>query len=310
MKGKRVIVTGGMGFIGSNLADYLARDNEVLVIDDLSTGRRENLGNCEQGTITFVEGSLTKLDLPRLFQGYDYVFHQAALPSVPRSITDPVGSNEANVTGTVKVLTAAKDSGIKKVIFASSSSVYGDSKVMPKVETMPLNPLSPYAASKAACELYSKVFQEIYGLPTVALRYFNVFGPRQDPNSQYAAVIPKFITAIMQGRSPTVYGDGEQSRDFSYIKHVVRANVLAAETGMAGVYNIACGRSITINQLVLMLNDILGTAVKPVYQDPLKGDIKHSLADISKARAFGYDPAGNFQDELRETVEWFSSCHS
>ncbi len=258
MKGKRVIVTGGMGFIGSNLADHLAGDNEVLVIDDLSTGRRENLGDCKQGTIRFVNGNLTRLDLPALFKGYDYVFHEAALPSVPRSIADPVGSNEAGVTSTVKVLTAAKDSGIKKVIFASSSSVYGDSKVMPKVETMPLNPLSPYAASKAACELYCKVFQEIYGMPTVALRYFNVFGPRQDPNSQYAAVIPKFITAIRQGRSPAIYGDGEQSRDFSYVNHVVRANVLAAESGMAGVYNIACGRSITINQLVAMLNEYPG----------------------------------------------------
>ncbi|MCL7411966.1 MAG: NAD-dependent epimerase/dehydratase family protein, partial [Methanosarcinaceae archaeon] len=230
-----------------------------------------------------------------------------ALPSVPRSIEDPKSSNEANITGTLNVLTAARDSGIKKVVCASSSSVYGDTPVLPKVEDMPINPLSPYAITKATGELYCNVFQKLYGLQTVSLRYFNVFGPRQDPDSQYSAVIPKFINAMLMDKSPVIYGDGEQSRDFSFIKHVVDANIMACESNKTGVFNIACGRRITLNELVEYINEIIGKNVRPIYAEPRPGDIKHSLADISKAKTFGYNPSSNFKNELAETIEWFNN---
>ncbi len=309
MKNKRVLVTGAVGFIGSHLAEELADNNEVTIIDDLSTGKIENIKEMvKRKNVKFIRGSITDYNLLQNgMKDLDYVFHQAALPSVPRSIEDPIGSNEANVTGTLNVLTAAKDSGIKKVICASSSSVYGDTPTLPKSENMPVNPLSPYAVTKAAGEFYCKVFQDIYGLKTASLRYFNVFGPRQDPNSQYAAVIPKFIHAIMNNEPPEIFGDGEQSRDFSYIKHVVDANILACDSDKTGIFNIACGRSITINQLVDMINEILGKNIEPVYKEPRPGDIKHSLADISRARTFGYEPESDFKEELRETIRWFSN---
>ncbi len=256
----------------------------------------------------FIKGSITDFNLlQNVMKDIDYVFHQAALPSVPRSIKDPISSNEANITGTLNVLTAAKDSGIKKVICASSSSVYGDTPTLPKSENMPVNPLSPYAVTKATGEFYCRVFHDIYGLKTASLRYFNVFGPKQDPNSQYAAVIPKFIYAIMNNEPPVIFGDGEQSRDFSYVKHVVDANILACESDKTGIFNIACGRRITINQLVDMINEILGKDIEPVYKEPRPGDIKHSLADISRARTFGYEPESDFKEELRETIRWFSN---
>ncbi len=286
MKGRKVVVTGGLGFIGSNIVEHLLKDNEVLIIDDKSTGKLENIKNKKNKNLKIKIGSVAGLDLKAAFEGYDYVLHQAALPSVPRSIVDPVSSNEANITGTLRVLKAAKDAGIKKVVFASSSSVYGDTPTLPKREDMPVNPLSPYAITKATGEMYCKIFNELYGLPTIALRYFNVFGPGQDPNSQYAAVIPRFITSIINNESPIVYGDGEQSRDFTYVKHVVDANVLACESDRSGVYNIACGKRITINQLIEMINDVLGKNVRPRYVEPRGGDIKHSLADISKAGYF------------------------
>lgn len=304
----KVLVTGGAGFIGSHLAEELTKDNEVIILDNLSTGRLENIKSLVGlDNVNFIRGSVTDLTfLKGAFKDIDYIYHQAAIPSVPRSIQYPENSNEANIIGTLNVLIAAKDSGVKKVVFASSSSVYGDTTTLPKSEEMPVNPLSPYAVTKATGEFYCKVFKEIYGLQTISLRYFNVFGPRQDPNSQYAAVIPKFITAILKGEPPIIFGDGEQSRDFSFIKHVVSANILACKSNKTGIFNIACGRQITINQLVNMLNEILGKDVEPVHNEERPGDIKHSLADISSARSFGYDPKGNFKNELRETVKWFT----
>ena len=304
-----MLVTGGAGFIGSNLAEALAEENDVVILDDLSTGKLDNIKNLnKKSNVQFIKGSITDDRLlHKCFSDIDYVFHQAALPSVPRSVKDPQGSNEVNITGTLNVLIAARDSIVKKVICASSSSVYGDTPSLPKIEDMPVNPMSPYAVTKATGEFYCKVFHDIYGLKTASLRYFNVFGPRQDPNSQYAAVIPKFINSIMNNESPVIFGDGQQSRDFSYIKHVVDANILACGSDKTGVFNIACGRRITINQLVEMINEILGKNIEPVYKDPRPGDIKQSLADISRARTFGYKPESDFKEELRETIKWFSN---
>jgi len=307
MKNYQIIVTGGLGFIGSNLVEKLIKHNEVTIIDDQSTGKIENIQEIDQDNLTIIKGSITDLNLIKIFKDHDYVLHQAALPSVPRSISDPKSSNEANITGTLNVLIAAKDSGIKKVVCASSSSVYGDTPTLPKSENMSVNPLSPYAITKMTAEFYCNVFQEIYGLQTVSLRYFNVFGPKQDPNSQYAAVIPNLISAIKNNKPPVIYGDGEQSRDFSYVKHIVDANMLACESDKTGVYNIACGRRITVNQLVEMINEIMGKNIEPVYSESRPGDIKHSLADISKAKAFGYEPKSDFIKELKETIKWFNN---
>jgi UDP-glucose 4-epimerase len=305
MKNKKVVVTGGLGFIGSNLVEKLVQNNEVTIIDDLSTGKMANVSHLDQNKLKIVKGSIVNLDLLKIFKDHDFVFHQAALPGVPRRIKDPKATNDAGITGTLNVLVAAKDAGIKKVVYASSSSVYGDTPTLPKKEDMPINPLSPYAVSKAAGELYCSVFHNIYGLKTTSLRYFNVFGPRQDLNSQYAAVIPKFIKAIQHDESPIIYGYGEQSRDFTYIDHVVDANILACESKCTGIYNIACGRRITINQLVDLINEICHKNVKPKYVDPLTGDIKHSLADISRSSAFGYKLQGNFKDELEKTIKGY-----
>lgn len=307
MKGQRVIVTGGLGFIGSHLTERLLEDNEVTIIDNQSTGKLENVSHLTSDKLTVIEGDLSRLDLAKSFEGYDYVFHQAALPSVPRSVKDPLASHESNITGTLRVLIAAVETGIKKVVYASSSSVYGDTPELPKGEDIPLNPLSPYAVTKMAGEFYCKVFHEIYSLPTVSLRYFNVFGPRQDPQSQYAAVIPKFITAILNDASPIIYGDGQQSRDFTFVKHVVDANVLACESEKTGTFNVACGRSISINELVALIGEITGKTVEAKHAAPRPGDIKHSLAGISKARSFGYAPTGSFKDELNETIRWFEN---
>ena len=305
MKGKKVVVTGGLGFIGSHLAEVLVEDNDVIIIDNKSTGKFENLSDFADKRPKVIEGDVAALSLLEIFDGCDYVFHQAALPSVQRSINEPLATNESNATGTLKVLIAAKESGVKKVVFASSSSVYGDTVELPKREDMCLAPISPYAVTKATGELYCKVFQHVYGLRTVSLRYFNVFGPRQDPHSHYAAVIPKFIIAILNKRRPTVYGDGEQSRDFTFVKHVVEANILACESTKTGTFNIACGRSVTVNELIALLSEITGRNAAPVYTAPRPGDIRHSLADIKKARSFGYSPRSNFKKELEETVRWF-----
>lgn len=302
IKNKKLVVTGGLGFIGSHLVERLHEDNQVFIVDNESTGQHENIQHLDQDQISVIWGDLNDVNLQEIFEDVDYVFHQAALPSVPRSIKDPLKSHESNVTGTLKVLLAAMDTNVKKVVFASSSSVYGDTPVLPKVETMPLNPKSPYATTKAAGELYCQNFTDIYGLQTVSLRYFNVFGPRQDPESQYAAVIPKFITAILNGDKPVIYGDGEQSRDFTYIDNVVDANILACETSMQGVYNVACGRRITLNQLVEMMGEVLDRDVHPEYTDPRPGDVKHSLADVEKLKEYGYNPSQDFLEDLEKVV--------
>lgn len=304
IKNKKVVVTGGLGFIGSHIVEELHQNNEVTFVDNESTGKMENITQFKD-KVSVKLGDINTIDLNEIFEGCDYVLHQAALPSVPRSIKDPIRSNEANITGTLKVLNAANDAEVKKVVFASSSSVYGDTPKLPKVETMTINPKSPYAITKATGEMYCKVFGEIYELKTTALRYFNVFGPRQDPNSQYAAVIPKFITSIMKGESPTVYGDGTQSRDFTFVKNVVNANILAAESKETGNFNIACGRRIILNDLISMINELLGKDIDPKYVNTRPGDIKHSLADINAAKSFGYNPKDEFKKELEETIEFF-----
>lgn len=309
MKNKRIIVTGGAGFIGSNITETLASENEVIVIDDLSTGYKKNIDHLiNENKIRFVEGSICDIDLlQKEFSGIDVVFHQAAIPSVPRSVSDPLQSNHANINGTLNVLVAARDNEVDKVVYASSSSVYGDSPTLPKHEEMTPNPLSPYAVNKLAAEYYCKVFTGVFGLKTVALRYFNVFGPRQDPTSEYAAVIPKFIRLISEGKSPVIYGDGEQSRDFTFIDNVVQANIKAAEhESVTGVFNAACGEKMTVNQLAKELMSIIGKNVEVTYEPPRPGDIKHSLADSSKAKeAFGFDPTVSIKEGLTETVSWF-----
>jgi len=306
---KSVAVTGGGGFIGSHLADALLEEGcSVTVIDDLSTGRQDNLESFKKHPkARIVAGNIGELDLKRIFAGMDAVFHQAALPSVPRSIKDPWKSNEVNVDGTLAVLIAAKEAGVKRVVYASSSSVYGDTPTLPKREDMRENPLSPYAVTKLAGEHYCRVFHHVYGLETVSLRYFNVFGPRQDPKSQYSAVIPLFISGILAGERPVILGDGSQSRDFSYVENVVRANILAATAkGVGGeVFNIATGSRITLIQLVDAINELTGKHAKPVFEKPREGDVKHSQADIGKAKKLlGYTPTVDFMEGLRRTVQW------
>jgi len=305
MTSKNVVVTGGAGFIGSNLVEELAREHHVKVIDDLSTGHIENLDQIRG--VEFVRGSITDLDLLReVFSDVDWVFHQAALPSVPRSIEDPISSNRVNVDGTLNVLVAARDCGAKKVVYASSSSVYGDTPTLPKQEEMTPNPKSPYAITKLAGEYYCRIFSDIYGLKTVSLRYFNVFGPRQDPKSQYAAVIPLFITKILNRTPPTIFGDGTQTRDFTFVKDVVQANVLAMKSDAVGVFNVACGRQIVLNDLADEIMKITGIETEKVYEPPRPGDIRDSLADISRAReTLGYEPNFDLNSGLAETIRWF-----
>ena len=308
MKGKWVVVTGGAGFIGSNLARTLIRENEVIVIDNLSTGHLENIQDLiDDQSIKFVKGDITDLNLlMHTFKDVDYVFHEAAIPSVPRSIEDPVTSNYANVNGTLNVLVAAKDNGVEKVVYASSSSVYGDTPTLPKRENMEPCPLSPYAASKLAGEYYCQVFTEVYDLSTISLRYFNVYGPRQDPLSEYAAVIPRFVSRVLNEKSPVIYGDGKQTRDFTFIEDVVYANILAAEGEATDVFNIAGGMRISINDLAKSIMKICGKHFDPIYDDPRPGDIKHSLADVSKANEkLNYEPKFNLTAGLEETVKWF-----
>jgi len=303
------LVTGGAGFIGSNIAAELVKQGEeVRVLDNLSTGRRENIAGLEHD-IWLVEQDITDLEAIRpAFEGVDYVLHQAALPSVPRSVEDPIATNQVNVNGTLNVLVAARDAGVERVVYASSSSVYGQNPDLPKHESMRPQPISPYAASKLAGETYAAAFYEVYGLETVSLRYFNVFGPHQDPASQYAAVIPIFVSQMLDGKPPMIFGDGEQSRDFSYVANVVHANLCAAQAeGAAGqVFNTACGQRSTLNQLVEYLNEILGTEVEPEYTSERAGDVKHSLADISAAQeVLGYTPQIDFREGLDLAAQWY-----
>ena len=307
------VVTGGGGFIGSNLVEaILANGDRVRVLDNFATGRRSNLEAADAwakaggGAFQMFEGDIRDLaTCRRAIAGCDYVLHQAAIPSVQRSVKDPIGSNEVNVAGTLNLLVAARDEKVKRFVMASSSSLYGESETLPKVESMAPAPISPYGLQKLAGETYCGIFHRLYGLPAIALRYFNVFGPRQDPGSEYSAVIPKFITAIKQGQTPTIYGDGEQTRDFSYIANVVQANLKACEAGPAahgGAFNIACGERISLNELVQILAGFAGRPVQPAYAAHRPGDIKHSLAGIDKARELlGYRPEVSVRDGLRNT---------
>jgi len=308
---EKIIVTGGAGFIGSRLAEEIAnRGYYVIILDDLSTGRMKNIADVlAGGKGEFIQGSITDVPLlQRLFQGVLYVFHLAAIPSVTRSIENPQASHEVNATGTLNMLSAARDNDVKKIIYASSSSVYGDTPTLPKREEMLPNPQSPYAVSKLTGEYYCRVFQEVYGLPSVCLRYFNIYGPGQDPESPYAAVIPKFIRRIYEGNTPVIFGDGEQTRDFTFVKDATEANILAAESGATGIFNIGRSESVTINQLAQLTIRLIGKeGIEPVHKEPRLGDIRHSLADISKARAFGYNPKYSLEEGLRETVERFQN---
>jgi UDP-N-acetylglucosamine/UDP-N-acetyl-alpha-D-glucosaminouronate 4-epimerase len=304
----RFLVTGGAGFIGSNLVHaLLARGDDVRVLDNFLTGREENLRGAEK--IDLVRGDLRDADaVARAAEGVDFILHQGALPSVQRSVEDPIETNGINVQGTLHVLEAARKHKVKRVVFAASSSAYGESPTLPKVETMTPQPLSPYAVSKLAGENYLAAYYTCYGLETVALRYFNVFGPRQDPNSHYAAVIPRFVTAYLRGEPATIYGDGLTSRDFCFIDNAVQANLLACTAqGAAGkVFNVACGVRVTLLDVIDRLGQIFGKRIEPRHEAPRPGDIKHSLADISAAKKIlGYTAPVTFDEGLKRTVDWF-----
>ena len=303
------LITGGAGFIGSNLCDeLLKRGKKVRVIDNLSTGKMENLSKVIK-EIEFIQGDLRNIDdLRKAVKGVDTVFHIGAIPSVTRSVKDPITSNEANVDGTLNLLVASKEAGVRRLVYSGSSSAYGDKIELLKSEELSPAPLSPYAVSKLTGEYYCSVFSKLYGIETVVLRYFNVFGPRQDPSSPYSGVISIFIRQMISGEKPTVYGDGEQSRDFTFVKNVVNANIAASEKpGISGsLINVACGMRITLNELINELNIILGTNLQPIYFEPRAGDIKHSLADISRAnKLLDYSPEVSFSDGLNKTVEWY-----
>ena len=307
----RYLVTGGAGFIGSNIADALVdAGEEVRVLDNFYTGKRENIAHLD-GKIDLIEGDLRNPDdVKRAVKGVEFILHQGAVPSVPRSVADPITSHEVNITGTLNLLIAARDAGVSRLVFASSSSVYGDTPTLPKREEMVPNPLSPYATNKITGEYYLKNFQSLFGLQTISLRYFNVFGPRQDPKSKYAAVIPIFIQALNRGERPTIFGDGLQSRDFSFIKNVINANIKAChapDSATGRVYNIACGLRITLLELLEQLNRILGTNIEPILAEPRAGDVKHSQADITAAREnLGYEPESDITGQLQQTADWFT----
>jgi len=306
---KKFLVTGGAGFIGSNICTKLINQGSfVRVVDNLITGKKSNLTNILD-RIDFIEADMGDENVARkAMKDIDVVLHQGALSSVPRSVDDPAATHRHCVDATFTLLLAARDAGIKRFVYAASSSAYGDTPTLPKVESMPPGPLSPYAAAKIVGEYYAKVFYEVYGLETVSLRYFNIFGPHQDPASQYAAAIPAFVTAILKDEKPTIFGDGEQSRDFTYIDNVVEANLLAAkaEHTAGEVLNIACGRAVTVNQIIEIINELLGKNIKPLYTDPRPGDVKHSLADITLAeKTIGYKPTVQFKQGLRLAIDWY-----
>jgi UDP-N-acetylglucosamine/UDP-N-acetyl-alpha-D-glucosaminouronate 4-epimerase len=306
------LVTGGAGFIGSAIARaLLARGDKVRVLDNFFSGKRENLAEVARD-VELIEGDVRDpAAVARACAGVEVVFHEAAIPSVPRSLADPLASNDANVTGTLNLLHEAKRAGVRRVVYAASSSAYGDTPTLPKVETMTPAPLSPYAVSKLTGEYYCAVFAGAYGLETVSLRYFNVFGARQDPKSEYAAVIPRFVTAGLVGKGVTIFGDGTQSRDFCYIDNTVEANLAAASAPAAGasgrVFNVACGAATSLNDVVKMIGEALGKSIPVTYAQARVGDVKHSLAEIAAARsALGYKAAISFQEGLRRTIAWYA----
>ncbi len=306
---ERALVTGGCGFIGSNLAEeLLKRGFSVRVLDNMSTGKKENIRPFADN-VELIEGSITDTAVVmEACKGVSYVFHQAALPSVPRSIENPALSNDVNINGTLNLLMASKKHKVKRFIYASSSSAYGNSPALPKKEDMKPEPLSPYAVTKLAAEHYCKVFYSVYGLETVCLRYFNVFGPNQDPDSEYSAVIPKFIKKALNGERPVIFGNGEITRDFTFVANVVEANILAmsAENAAGQVFNIATGKRISLNELAKKIIKLSGNSFEPIYAEERKGDVKHSLADISKAEALlGYKPRVDFEEGIKITFEWY-----
>ena len=303
------LVTGGCGFIGSHLVEVLVQKGErVRVFDNCSTGKAKNIAHVKN-RIELIDGDLRELDaVHQAVAGVDYVFHQGARPSVARSVADPILSNNVNINGTLNLLVAAKDAGVKRVVYAASSSAYGNIPTLPRSETLSPQPASPYAITKYVGECYCRVFTQVFGLETVALRYFNIFGPRQDPTSQYSAVIPRFIHAYLHGSSPAIEGDGEQSRDFTYIENAVHANLLACHAeGVAGeVFNIGCGEQTSINRLASLIGEMMETDAKPVYTPSRPGDVRHSRADIRKAQQLlGYEPKVELKAGLRRTIDWF-----
>ena len=308
MKNKNILITGGLGFIGSHIADELIDKNKITIIDNLSTGSLKNLKNPEHENLKIVTEDVNNTNLDELLKDVDYVFHLSAMASVPLSIDDPIRCNENNVDATIKLLNAAVKNNVKKVIVSSSSAVYGENKNMPLKESELPMPTSPYAASKASCELYLRTFYDSYGLNYVALRYFNVFGPKQDKNSQYAAVIPNFIGALLEGEQPVIYGDGEQTRDFIFVKDVVQANIKACESDFNGIVNVASGKKLSVNELYEIIRKTLESDVKPEYLPERPGDIKHSLADVSNLEKINFKAeSDNFENQLIETINWFKT---
>lgn len=300
----RVLITGGCGFIGSNLAEELSESHHVVILDNLATGSVDNIKRLD---VELVEGDITDLALLQdLFEGVDYVLHQAAVVSVPESIKDPLKANEVNARGTLNVLLAARDNRVRKVVNASSCAVYGDTHELPISEDVAPRPKSPYAVTKLTAEYYCNVFTELYGLGTASLRYFNVYGPRQDPSSDYAAAIPKFITRVLNGESPVIYGDGEQTRDFVFVRDVVKANIMAMESRVSGVFNVATGRRVSVNELASLIIELSGNDLSPVYDEPREGDIVHSYGDASKIRdEIGFKASYEIAEGLRETIRYF-----
>ena len=310
----RYVVTGGAGFIGSNTVDELVRRGEtVIVLDDLSSGKEDNLAEV-RSKISFIKGSITDLEAVRkAMQSADYVIHLAARTSVPRSVKDPIDTNKINVEGTLNVLVAARDAKVKRVVFAASSSAYGETPTLPKVETMQPEPISPYGVAKYAGELYAQMFGRVYGLENVSLRYFNIFGPRQDPDSPYSGVLAKFCTAFLEKTQPLVFGDGEQSRDFTFVENAVAANLLACEAPNASgkVFNIGTGTRVTLNQTLALLANLTGNTLETKYEPPRDGDIRDSQADIKQARdILNYEPFVSFEEGLRRTVEWYREAQA
>lgn len=319
LSNKKVLVTGGAGFIGSSLIEeLLISNNSVVCLDNFSTGKKTNIAAfVENRLFTFIEGDIRKAnDCKAAVEGVDIVFHQAALGSVPRSVADPITTNEVNISGFLNIITAARDAGVKRFVYASSSSVYGDNPSLPKEEVNTGNPLSPYAVTKKVNELYAHVFGELYGMETFGLRYFNVFGRRQDPEGQYAAVIPRFVKSLISHEAPAIFGDGTQTRDFTYVDNVVHANLLAAvcqnTNSYNTAYNVACGERVSLNQLFEALRlelakfDALIAEINPIYDQPRAGDIPHSLASISKSQdLLGYQPLFLMQNGLEHAIKWY-----